>query len=167
MDYTPSIIFCVDFFLLFLEEFYEFSIKLIERFSFLLILQVLVNFSEEAENESDGQMYAQSGSNNVSNIHSSMDTIHMETFWSSILLTLRCLSHLFTSILNLLLNTCFPRVSYILYPRNALIERIHHRDFCDSFNFFRSRCNALYAVGRAIRALDARCRHQRQQVLTD
>lgn len=42
--------------------------------------QVLVNFSEEAENESDGQMYAQSGSNNVSNIHSSMDTIHMETF---------------------------------------------------------------------------------------
>lgn len=80
MDYTPSIIFCVNFFLLFLEEFYEFSIKLIERFSFLLILQVLVNFSEEAENESDGQMYAQSGSNNVSNVHSSMDTIHMETF---------------------------------------------------------------------------------------
>lgn len=49
---------------------------------FFLILQVLVNFSEETENESDGPMYAQSGSNNVSNVFSSMDTIHMDTFWS-------------------------------------------------------------------------------------
>ncbi|XP_076760468.1 lipid droplet defective [Xylocopa sonorina] len=42
--------------------------------------QVLVNFSEEMDNESDGSVYTQSSSNNVSNIFSSMDTIHMETF---------------------------------------------------------------------------------------
>ncbi|CAL7936973.1 unnamed protein product [Xylocopa violacea] len=42
--------------------------------------QVLVNFSEEMDNESDGSIYTQGSSNNVSNIFSSMDTIHMETF---------------------------------------------------------------------------------------
>ncbi|OAD61200.1 ATP-binding cassette sub-family A member 13 [Eufriesea mexicana] len=41
--------------------------------------QVLVNFSEEMDNEMDGSVYTQSSSN-VSNIYSSMDTIHMDTF---------------------------------------------------------------------------------------
>ncbi|XP_076176197.1 lipid droplet defective isoform X2 [Ptiloglossa arizonensis] len=42
--------------------------------------QVLVNFSEEMDNEADGSIYSQGSSNNVSNIYSSRNTIHMETF---------------------------------------------------------------------------------------
>ncbi|KAK9294638.1 hypothetical protein QLX08_010802 [Tetragonisca angustula] len=42
--------------------------------------QVLVSFSEDTDNEADGSIYAESGSNNVPNMYSSMDTIHMETF---------------------------------------------------------------------------------------
>ncbi|XP_017788277.1 PREDICTED: uncharacterized protein LOC108570860 [Habropoda laboriosa] len=43
--------------------------------------QVLVNFSEEMDNEIDGSIYTQNrSSNNVSNIYSSTDTIHMDTF---------------------------------------------------------------------------------------
>ncbi|CAK9819447.1 ATP-binding cassette sub-family A member 13 [Anthophora plagiata] len=41
--------------------------------------QVLVNFSEEMDNEIDRSIYTQN-SNNVSNIYSSTDTIHMDTF---------------------------------------------------------------------------------------
>ncbi|XP_053973403.1 uncharacterized protein LOC128873691 isoform X1 [Hylaeus volcanicus] len=47
--------------------------------------QVLVNFSEEMDNEVDGSIYTRgssnsSSSNNVSNMYSSQDTIRMETF---------------------------------------------------------------------------------------
>ncbi|KOX70877.1 ATP-binding cassette sub-family A member 6, partial [Melipona quadrifasciata] len=42
--------------------------------------QVLVSFSEDTDNEVDGSIYAESGSTNVTNMYSSMDTIHMETF---------------------------------------------------------------------------------------
>ncbi|XP_043253492.1 retinal-specific phospholipid-transporting ATPase ABCA4 isoform X1 [Colletes gigas] len=42
--------------------------------------QVLVNFSEEMENEVDGSIYSQGSSNNISNAYCSRDTIHMETF---------------------------------------------------------------------------------------
>ncbi|KZC04438.1 ATP-binding cassette sub-family A member 2, partial [Dufourea novaeangliae] len=42
--------------------------------------QVLVNFSEEMDTEEDGSIYTQGTSNNVSNLYSSRDTIHMETF---------------------------------------------------------------------------------------
>lgn len=54
--------------------------RMIKRFVFLLISQVLVSFSEDTDNEADGSIYAESGSNNVPNMYSSMDTIHMETF---------------------------------------------------------------------------------------
>lgn len=139
-NYTPSVHPRVTLYLVFRrfdfdsdlfsrEEFYH-AIKLIERFPFFLILQVLVNFSEETESESDGQTYAQSGSNNVSNVYSNMDTIHMETFWSSILL-IRCLSHLFTPILNLYLYLI--RVFYASIIHHSLLST--HTDFSDSFNF--------------------------------
>nr|XP_012136751.1 PREDICTED: uncharacterized protein LOC100878441 isoform X3 [Megachile rotundata] len=42
--------------------------------------QVLVNFSVEMDTEFDGSIYTQGSSNNVSNVYSSRDTIHMETF---------------------------------------------------------------------------------------
>ncbi|XP_033187616.2 lipid droplet defective isoform X1 [Bombus vancouverensis nearcticus] len=42
--------------------------------------QVLVSFSEDVDNEIDGSVYAQSSTNNISNIYTNMDTIHMETF---------------------------------------------------------------------------------------
>ncbi|XP_076548743.1 lipid droplet defective isoform X1 [Osmia lignaria lignaria] len=42
--------------------------------------QVLVNFSEEIDNESDGSINTQGSSNNVSNVYSSRDTIYMDTF---------------------------------------------------------------------------------------
>ncbi|XP_076237165.1 lipid droplet defective [Calliopsis andreniformis] len=42
--------------------------------------QVLVNFSEEMDNEIDGSIYTEGSRNNVSSVYSSHDTILMETF---------------------------------------------------------------------------------------
>lgn len=51
-----------------------------EKLIKVLLPQVLVSFSEDVDNEIDGSVYAQSSTNNISNIYTNMDTIHMETF---------------------------------------------------------------------------------------
>ena len=51
-----------------------------EKLIKVLLPQVLVSFSEDVDNEIDGSVYAQSSANNISNIYTNVDTIHMETF---------------------------------------------------------------------------------------
>jgi len=54
---------------------------------FLIVLnfyhvQVLVNFSEELDDEGiDATIFGQGSRNSMPNMYSSMDTIYMDTFW--------------------------------------------------------------------------------------